>query len=165
MINAVVEIKENMHINSTLSPVVMLQKNPADLIVKISRRNTILLNECFISKTDPGTYWRKKWWRYISIYCSIGIHNIIYVLPRETGLRSTCEERRPRSACAKVQADQGLRCSLTQFSDALLYVGWLGALSCFGCICKKLGMPLKYTCLTGPCLIIHATNSTILTAH
>ena len=37
-----------------------------------------------------------------------------------------CGQRRPRSACAKAQADQGLHCPLSESKDIVVYVGLSG---------------------------------------
>ena len=38
------------------------------------------------------------------------------------GPYALCGQRKPRSACAKAQADQGLRCPLTESMDTVVYV-------------------------------------------
>ena len=43
----------------------------------------------------------------------------VWITPCENVSRRICGQRRPRSACASAQSDQGLRCPLTETSDII----------------------------------------------
>ena len=44
---------------------------------------------------------------------------VIWAVPSEKGTSGICGQRRPRSACASAQSDQGLRCPLTESLDTI----------------------------------------------
>ena len=55
----------------------------------------------------------------------------IWYATHEKGPYAICGQRRPRSACANAQADQGLRCPLTESVDTVVYVDELRLLKAY----------------------------------
>ena len=64
-----------------------------------------------VGKADPR---RRGWFTETVGFLTV---TIIWATPCESVSSGMCGQRRPRSACASAQADQGLRCPLTDSLD------------------------------------------------
>ena len=56
------------------------------------------------------------------IHETCGLRYCIWGATQEKGSYAICGQRRPRPACAFAQADQGLRCPLTESINIVVYV-------------------------------------------